>query len=569
MRLIKKTLNSFCSLLFYYFIFYVFVSLLHRICADCNNNNNIDKMTVPASDYYGLSQTKKKIILISKHVYTKRTCILTYVCAMISSPGFRSGSTLFFIDILLFTFHLPPSLSFFFFFFLNSISICRVPSPIYHFPLYHLGQMQPTGMACRLGRPWRSLRSSVGWARAYNEQTTVNLGRHTAGSDDTTAGEAPQSPFGRGDFSPKSATRGILSSRLRRKRFDSDRRSPLYASFMGSSTRFNPASQKSSPLSRATIQELEREPLSHSPPSYLNDHVCILMVKALRWLSDRCFRERFLHRATMLLTVASAAPAAGAVAAYLRMSCASNQRLDSAPYVPQPQSLPGDRVVGERNNDWFNNYADELRGLLSQSECHAVHYQVMVSMANIMPVERGLVLLLQTFHFLFFFALFLVYPRMGFRLMGYLGEESSVVWTQMVNDIDLGKIAECKVPQLAVTYWGLHDGFRAQEAPLPAVVEKKEKKTPKETEKETPKEEEEKSSAEVLPKTEATEEKLSGPSPPKKVNKLDTLTLRDIVLLIRSDEMVYRDLNHRLADQLDAAQRKRGNPIFDTLLKKF
>ncbi|KAG5490594.1 hypothetical protein JKF63_00715 [Porcisia hertigi] len=400
----------------------------------------------------------------------------------------------------------------------------------------------------------------------------------------------------------------------------------LYRSFMGHSTRF---ASMAPPLTGAGITELEREPLTHSTPGRVNDHVCIGMVKALRWLADRLFRERHIHRATMLVTIAAAAPAAGSVAAYLRMffkrrnssststggaktsiaAEASSPFLASvhspsdggAPFIrgtcrsfvtarPSLPMSPPSAAKERAGATLAHSYVDELRGLLTQCESHAVHYHVLSCMAEITHVERGFVFLLQALHFTIYLALFLFYPRMGFRLMAYTAEESSVVWTQMVNDIDLGKIGDVRVPQLALHYWGLDGAATAPEAPVPTAV------VPNEQKVDLCKKSEGRFTEEVLV-TDAEKLRTSRPGvdsadqsatfsttsfdhatasstasgirddsavgrrgieehviPTANVDTVPAaaiLTLRDVALLIRSDEMVFRDLNHEFTDELD------------------
>ncbi|CAG9583985.1 putative alternative oxidase [Leishmania major strain Friedlin] len=400
----------------------------------------------------------------------------------------------------------------------------------------------------------------------------------------------------------------------------------LYRAFMGHST---PFAAIAPPLTRAGITQLEREPLAHSTPGRINDHICIGMVKTLRWLADRAFRERYIHRATMLVTVAAAAPAAGSVAAYLRMffrrsnssnACTGDSQMPttaeaSSPFLafgssPSPGAAPpipdACRAFAMARPSLYmstssatmegtgprpeHSYVDELRGLLAQCESHAVHYQVLSCMAEITLLERSLVLLLQAVHFTIYLALFLFYPRMGFRLMAYAAEESSVVWTQMVNDVDLGKIAEPRVPQLALHYWGLEGVFTAQAAPPPKTVTLQEQEAVLYKTSEG-------LVAEQIPVADApisgaspygsynghrsatppsrsadhvsvpfaaaascdgsavdrkeSEERVVNTSDPGAGPGLSVLTLRDVALLIRSDEMIFRDLNHELANKLD------------------
>lgn len=304
----------------------------------------------------------------------------------------------------------------------------------------------------------------------------------------------------------------------------------------------------------------------------------------------------------MLVTVAAAAPAAGAVAAYLRMfskkkstRVGDNAADMGSPYIaaipPSPTTRHGTSStistghgsphrpsVSDRPSVATHDtaaaacrhfYVDELRGLMAQAESHAVHYQILWNMAEVSPLERGAVLVMQALHFSIYFLLFLLYPRMGFRLLAYTAEESAVVWTQMVNDIDLGKIAAYHVPQLALEYWGLHR-YVAQGAPVPMVVapvargaalattehsaaipqsagaamESPERATPART------------SGSSLSHDARGRGTLPSSATPSAARSRDspedyTISLRDVVLLIRSDEMVFRELNHQFADELD------------------
>ncbi|KAH9578232.1 Alternative oxidase [Trypanosoma melophagium] len=297
-------------------------------------------------------------------------------------------------------------------------------------------------------------------------------------------------------------------------------KSSLYMNFMGSSSRFTSAY----PISTlADITRLESEQLTHSPPERLNDYCCIYLVKFLRWCSDKLFRERYLHRATMLKTIASVAPFSGVVVIYLRM-------------MLKKKSPVG--ITGK------GGFADEVRGLLAQAESHASHTHILMCMTEITYAERVAVLFLQAMHFNIFTLLFLFYPRMAFRLLGYLGEESVVIWTHMINDVDLGKVSERIVPQEAIDYWGLR-GFKpavAGEVRESSLTEDMYKDTKTETQ-QSPKKKEEKEK----------EEDVSS----------ERLTLRDVVLLLRSDEMVWRDACHQAANDIDQAQSKE-TPFFSS-----
>ncbi|RNF12860.1 GTPase activating protein of Rab-like GTPase [Trypanosoma rangeli] len=291
-------------------------------------------------------------------------------------------------------------------------------------------------------------------------------------------------------------------------RIDDDKShgSSLYLPFMGASSRFTFAS----PISAlADITTLESERLTHHPPQRVSDHCCIYLVKLLRWLADKLFRERYLHRATMLKVVAPAPPLAGAMVNYFRMML---KKEDSA-YVPRKGS-----------------FATETRGLLAQAESHASHVQILMQMTEITYVERVAAIFLQVVHFTVFVVLFLVSPRMAFRLMGYLGEESVVIWTHMINDIDFGKVSERAVPQAAIDYWGLHQLKHVKASTADATKfagpDQGLKEVPTGTQQQT---------------SDASEEEV---------------TLRDVMLLLRSDEMVWREACHQVASAMEMKRKK-------------
>ncbi|KEG14605.1 GTPase activating protein of Rab-like GTPase [Trypanosoma grayi] len=289
-------------------------------------------------------------------------------------------------------------------------------------------------------------------------------------------------------------------------------RNPLYVPFMGSSSRFTFAN----PISKLEeLTALESEPLSHSPPGRVNDHCCIYLVKLLRWCADKLFRERYMHRATMLKVMAPASPFAGAMITFLRMMFKKKGAVCAS-------------VEG--------GFALEVRGLLTQAESHACHAHILMLMTEITYMERAAALILQAGHFIIFFILFLVYPRMAYRLMGYLGEESVVIWTHMINDIDLRKVSERNIPQAALDYWSLHR-FKTAEVSLGDLRDAN------------------------LP--EQSEESRKAETPQNEDTSTEAVTLRDVILLLRSDEMVWRDACHRMANDIDRAQGK-GKSFFSS-----
>jgi hypothetical protein len=142
--------------------------------------------------------------------------------------------------------------------------------------------------------------------------------------------------------------------------------------------------------------------------------------------------------------------------------------------------------------------------------------KMVVEMAHLSLVERWAVLIAQTVHYIVCILIFAVYPRMGFRLMGYLLEESSVIMTHMINDLDMEKVASVPPTYFCIEFWGLASGGLVTS----------DRNRPQE----------ERQSAATI----------------EGVHNDDLLTLRDVVLLMRGDEMHYRDMDHGIANRIDA-----------------
>ena len=61
------------------------------------------------------------------------------------------------------------------------------------------------------------------------------------------------------------------------------------------------------------------------------------------------------------------------------------------------------------------------------------------------------------------FLLYLLWPRVTHRFVGYLEEEAIISYTDYIADIDAGKIANVAAPQFAIDYWQLSPDARLRE----------------------------------------------------------------------------------------------------------
>ncbi len=127
-----------------------------------------------------------------------------------------------------------------------------------------------------------------------------------------------------------------------------------------------------------------------------------------------------------------------------------------------------------------------IRQLLDEAENERMHLMTFIQIANPTSFERLLIVLAQGIFYNLFFVLYLISAKTAHRLVGYFEEEAVYSYSEYLAGVDNGKYENVPAPQLAIDYWKL--------AP--------------------------------------------------------TARLRDVILAVRDDEAVHRDVNHQFADEL-------------------
>ena len=127
-----------------------------------------------------------------------------------------------------------------------------------------------------------------------------------------------------------------------------------------------------------------------------------------------------------------------------------------------------------------------IRTLLDEAENERMHLMTFIAIAQPNWLERMLIILAQGVFFNAFFVLYLLAPKSAHRFVGYIEEEAIVSYTAYLAGIDAGRYENVPAPAVAIAYWHLAPDAR----------------------------------------------------------------LREVVEIIRADEVKHRDVNHALADQL-------------------
>ena len=128
-----------------------------------------------------------------------------------------------------------------------------------------------------------------------------------------------------------------------------------------------------------------------------------------------------------------------------------------------------------------------IHTLLSEAENERMHLLTFLELKTPVPLMRAAVLVTQGVFFNLFFLMYIVSPSACHRFVGYLEEEACRTYTHLLRDIDAGLMPEWNgvaAPPIAVKYWRLGEDA----------------------------------------------------------------TLRDVILAIRADEAIHRDVSHVFAN---------------------
>lgn len=131
-----------------------------------------------------------------------------------------------------------------------------------------------------------------------------------------------------------------------------------------------------------------------------------------------------------------------------------------------------------------------IHTLLDEAENERMHLMTFVKIAQPTWLERILVIVAQCVFYLTYLIIYLLSPKAAHRIVGYLEEEAVISYTQYLECIDNGKTENIPAPEIAIDYWNLSNDAR----------------------------------------------------------------LRDVIEVIRADEMKHRDVNHCIADKISGQE---------------
>ena len=96
-----------------------------------------------------------------------------------------------------------------------------------------------------------------------------------------------------------------------------------------------------------------------------------------------------------------------------------------------------------------------IHTLLEEAENERMHLLTFIHIAQPSFVERMLIIIIQGVFYNLFFILYLLSSRIAHRIVGYLEEEAVHSYTEYLAGIDAGIYENIAAPEIAIKYWNL------------------------------------------------------------------------------------------------------------------
>ena len=173
--------------------------------------------------------------------------------------------------------------------------------------------------------------------------------------------------------------------------------------------------------------------VTHHAPQGVGDRLAYGAVKFLRFFADVFFRHRYGHRAVILETVAAVPGMVGGMLQHLK----SLRRFQD-------------------DRGW-------IKTLLDEAENERAHLMTFIHVAKPNGLERLLIIVAQGVFFNAFFVVYVLWPRVAHRFVGYLEEEAVYSYAEYLADIDAGRAENVAAPAFAIEYWKLAPDARLRD----------------------------------------------------------------------------------------------------------
>lgn len=158
----------------------------------------------------------------------------------------------------------------------------------------------------------------------------------------------------------------------------------------------------------------------------ISDVTAMSMTKFFRFFADVFFRKRYGHRAVVLETIAGV-----------------------------PGMVAGMWLHLKSLRQMKTGYGPIIRELLAEAENERMHLMFFIEIAQPNLFERLLVLFAQAVFWVFYFVMYVLFPRTAHKMVAYFEEEAVRSYTNYLEMIKNNQLPNPPAPQLAIDYYGM------------------------------------------------------------------------------------------------------------------
>ena len=158
----------------------------------------------------------------------------------------------------------------------------------------------------------------------------------------------------------------------------------------------------------------------------ISDATAMSMTKFFRFFADAFFRKRYGHRAVVLETIAGV-----------------------------PGMVAGMWLHLKSLRQMKTGYGPVIRELLAEAENERMHLMFFIEIAQPNWFERLLVLFAQAVFWVFYFLMYVLFPRTAHKMVAYFEEEAVRSYTNYLEMIKNNQLPNPPAPQLAIDYYGM------------------------------------------------------------------------------------------------------------------
>ena len=164
--------------------------------------------------------------------------------------------------------------------------------------------------------------------------------------------------------------------------------------------------------------------MKHVKPKNISDRYALMMTKFFRLIADTFFAKRYGHRAVVLETIAAV-----------------------------PGMVAGVWMHFKSLRNMKTGYGYYINEMLSEAENERMHLMFFIEIAKPNWFERRLVLIAQIVFSIFYFIMFILFPRTSHKMIAYFEEEAVSSYNDYLRLVENGLVENVPAPQISIDYY--------------------------------------------------------------------------------------------------------------------